>query len=251
MSDVQAGHRAPTMDDAFSGNRLLSTFPAELRSILDGKAKLVDLELGETVLRRGIDVEGSLFPFGPTMISLVVDMDDGRSVEVASIGREGAVGGIVSCGHSPAFSRAEVMVAGPAFRVPMTIVEEAKARSGHLRNLFCRYSDYLLAQTMQTVACNSFHPIEARAARWLLTAQDRAGSRLALTQESLAGLLGVQRTTVNAVARELQDEGLITTRRGIIEVHDREGLERRSCECYNRVEGFFGDIVGPGGIGRG
>jgi len=251
MSDVQAASRPPSMDDAFAGNRLLSTFPADLRSLLDGKAALIDLDPGTTVLRRGIDVQSALFPFGPTMVSLVVDMDDGRSVEVASIGREGAVGGIVSCGHSPAFSRAEVIVPGPAYRVSMTIVEEAKARSGHLRNLFCRYSDYLLAQIMQTVACNSFHPIEARAARWLLTAQDRAGSRLALTQESLAGLLGVQRTTVNAVARELQDEGLITTRRGIIEVHDREGLERRSCECYDRVESFFGDIVGPGGAGAG
>jgi hypothetical protein len=250
MSNVQAASRPPTMDDAFIGNRLLSTFPADLRSLVDEKGKVVDLDLGASVLRRGVDVDGALFPFGPTMVSLVVDMDEGRSVEVASIGREGAVGGIVSCGHSPAFSRAEVMVAGPAFRVPMAIVEEAKSRSGHLRNLFCRYSDYLLAQIMQTVACNSFHPIEARAARWLLTAQDRAGNRLALTQESLAGLLGVQRTTVNAVARELQDEGLITTRRGIIEVHDREGLERRSCECYDRVESFFGDIVGPGGTGK-
>jgi CRP-like cAMP-binding protein len=250
MSNVQAASRPPTMDDAIIGNRLLSTFPADLRSLVDEKGKVVDLDLGASVLRRGVDVDGALFPFGPTMVSLVVDMDDGRSVEVASIGREGAVGGIVSCGHSPAFSRAEVMVAGPAFRVPMAIVEEAKSRSGHLRNLFCRYSDYLLAQIMQTVACNSFHPIEARAARWLLTAQDRAGNRLALTQESLAGLLGVQRTTVNAVARELQDEGLITTRRGIIEVHDREGLERRSCECYDRVESFFGDIVGPGGTGK-
>ncbi len=132
----------------------------------------------------------------------------------------------------------------------MQAIEEAKNGSAHLRNLFCRYSDYLLAQIMQTVACNSFHSIEARAARWLLTAQDRGGNRLELTQESMAGLLGVQRTTVNAVARELQDEGLITTRRGIIEVHDREALERRSCECYNRVEHFFGDIVGPRGIGR-
>ena len=250
MSDVQAPSRPPTIDDAFAGNRLLSTFPADLRSMIDGKAKLVDLDVGASVLRRGIDVDSALFPFGPTMISLVVDLDDGRSVEVASIGREGAVGGIVSCGHSPAFSRAEVIVGGPAFRVSMTVVEEAKARSAHLRNLFCRYSDYLLAQIMQTVACNSFHPIEARAARWLLTAQDRAGSRLALTQESLAGLLGVQRTTVNAVARELQDEGLITTRRGMIEVHDRAGLEQRSCECYDRVESFFGDIVGTKGSGR-
>jgi hypothetical protein len=183
------------------------------------------------------------------MISLIVDMAGGRSVEVASIGKEGAVGGIVSCGRSPAFTRAEVMVPGPALRVPMKAIEEAKDRSGHLRNLFCRYSDYLLAQIMQTVACNSFHSIESRAARWLLTAQDRGGSRLELTQESLTGLLGVQRTTVNAVARELQDEGLITTRRGIIQVHDRDGLERRACECYSRVESFFGDVLGKSGHG--
>jgi CRP-like cAMP-binding protein len=249
MSDLREVDRPPTIEDGLTDNRLLSTFPDDLRQTLEGRFQLVQLDVGATVLRRGNDVESSLFPFRSTMISLVVDLDDGRSVEVASIGREGAVGGIVSCGHSPAFTRAQVIVAGPAIRVPMTFIEDAKSRSGHLRNLFCRYSDYLLAQIMQTVACNSFHPIEARAARWLLTAQDRAGKRLALTQESLAGLLGVQRTTVNAVARELQDEGLITTRRGIIEVHDREGLQRRACECYDRVEQFFGDILGPKGTG--
>jgi len=134
-------------------------------------------------------------------------------------------------------------------RVPMGALEKAKSQSKFLGNLFCRFSDYLLAEVMQSATCNSFHTIQQRAARWLLTAQDRAGSRLELTQESLAGLLGVQRTTVNAVARELQDEGLITTRRGVIQVHDRPGLERRSCECYSRVENFFGDILGPGGMG--
>jgi CRP-like cAMP-binding protein len=246
----ELNHVTGSIAEAYAGNRLLSTFPPQLRQLLEGRTTLIDLEPGATVLRRGIDVDSVLFPFGATMISLVVDLDDGRSVEVASIGREGAVGGIVSCGHAPAFSRAEVMVPGPAVRVPMAAIEDAKLRSAHLRDLFCRYSDYLLAQIMQTVACNSFHPIEARAARWLLTAHDRAGSRLELTQESLAGLLGVQRTTVNAVARELQDEGLITTRRGIIEVHDRDGLMRRSCECYDRVERFFHDIVGPNGAGR-
>ena len=84
----------------------------------------------------------------------------------------------------------------------------------------------------------------------LLTAHDRAGGRLVLTQEALAGLLGVQRTTVNAVARQLAEEGLITTRRGTIEVNDRAGLERRTCECYDRVEQFFGDMIGPGGLGK-
>ena len=249
MSDTR--YAPPSRADAFAGNRLLATFPDDLRQMIESRTEMAELDLGRSVLRRGADVGHALFPFGSTMISMVVELEDGRSVEVASIGREGAVGGIISCGHVPAFTRAEVMVAGPAARVPMDVIEDAKSRSAHLRNLFCRYSDYLLAQIMQTVACNSFHPVEARAARWLLTAHDRAGSRLELTQESLAGLLGVQRTTVNAVARELQDEGLITTRRGIIEVHDREGLMQRSCECYDRVERFFSDMVGPKGTGRG
>ena len=247
----ETSYPPPSITDAFAGNRLLATFPGELLGQIENLLEIVELDLGQTILRRGAEVGHSIFPFGTTMISMAVDLDDGRSVEVASIGREGAVGGIISCGHVPAFTRAEVMVAGPAARLPMSVIEEAKRRSAHLRNLFCRYSDYLLSQVMQSVACNSFHPIEARAARWLLTAHDRAGSKLELTQESLAGLLGVQRTTINAAARELQDEGLITTRRGIIEVHDREGLMRRSCECYDRVERFFGDIVGPKGIGRG
>ena len=235
------------LDEAFAGNRLLSTFPVEARALIEPFGKIVDLPLASTIHPRGSDVETTFFPFGPTMISLVVDVAGGRSIETASIGHEGAVGGIVSCGHAPAFARAEVLVAGPALRVPMKVLEDAKMRSGHIRNLFCRFSDYLLAQVMQSAACNSFHTIEQRAARWLLTAQDRAGSRIELTQEALAGLLGVQRTTVNAVVRVLQDEGLITTRRGAIQVIDRVGLKRRSCECYDVIERHFGAVIGATG----
>jgi DNA-binding transcriptional regulator YhcF (GntR family) len=236
------------LDEAFAGNRLLSTFPAEARAFIEPFAETVQLGLGSIVHARGSDVEASFFPFGAAMVSLVLDVDD-RSIEVASIGHEGAVGGIVSCGHAPAFARAEVLVAGPALKVPMGPLEDAKARSAHIRNLFCRFSDYLLAQVMQSVACNSFHSIEQRAARWLLTAQDRAGSRIALTQEALAGLLGVQRTTVNAVVRTLLDEGLVTTRRGMIEVVDRAGLKRRACECYEAVERHFAAVIGTSGSG--
>ncbi|MDQ3144924.1 MAG: Crp/Fnr family transcriptional regulator [Pseudomonadota bacterium] len=251
MSDTDPAHTAlSACEQAFIDNRLLATFPMELRQDLRDTMEIIHLDLGDSILRRGIDVDSSVFPFGSTMISMVVDPADGRSIEVASIGKEGAVGGIVSCGHAPAFARAEAIVAGPAARVPMHIIEQAKAKSGHLRNIFCRFADFLLAQVMQSVACNAFHPIEARAARWLLTAHDRSGSRLILTQEALAGLLGVQRTTVNAVAQQLSAEGLITTRRGTIEVNDRAGLEARTCECYDRVEHFFGDMIGPGGLGR-
>jgi len=236
-------------DEAFAGNRLLSTFSAEARALIEPFGTMVTLAEGDEVLRRGDDVEASLFPVGPTMISMGVELSGGRSIEVASIGREGAVGGIVSCGHAPAFSRAEVLIGGSAFRVPMKVLEDAKQRSSFISNLFCRFSDYLLAQVMQSAACTAFHSIPERAARWLLHAQDRAGDRIELTQEAFASLLGVQRTTVNAVIRELQGEGLITTGRGVLRVADRAGLKRRACECYRTLEDHFGAVIGTSGSG--
>lgn len=234
------------IDEAFAGNRLLSTFSASDRGLIEPFAVFVDLKLGQVLHANGADVRSTYFPIGPAMISLVVDLSGGRSLEVASLGHESAVGGIVSCGQAPAFARAQVLMPGPALQVPMEAVEDAKMRSAHIRNLFCRYSDYLLAQVMQSVACNAYHTIEQRAARWLLTAQDRAGSRIELTQEAFAGLLGVQRTTVNAVIRFLQDEGLITTRRGSIQVVDRARLKRRACECHDAVDRHFAAIIGRG-----
>jgi DNA-binding transcriptional regulator YhcF (GntR family) len=133
----------------------------------------------------------------------------------------------------------------------MEALEDAKNRSGFIANIFCRFSDYLLAQVMQSVVCNAYHSIPERAARWLLHAQDRAGDRIELTQEAFAGLLGVQRTTVNAVVRELADEGLIATGRGNVRVIDRAGLNRRSCECYQRLQDHFNAVIGSTGMGSG
>jgi CRP-like cAMP-binding protein len=236
-------------DEAFAGNRLLSTFPREARALIEPFGTLVQLAPGDIVLHRGDHVGASLFPIGPTMISMVVELPGGRSVEVASIGREGAVGGIVSCGHAPAFSRAEVLVGGSALRLPMQALEDAKRRSQFLSHLFCRFSDYLLAQVMESVACNTFHSIPERAARWLLHVQDRAGDRIELTQEALAALLGVQRTTVNAVVQELSSEGLIATGRGTVHVTDRAGLKRRACICYSRLKDHYDAVIGTSGSG--
>jgi CRP-like cAMP-binding protein len=238
-----------SIDEAFARNRLLSTFPAAERALIEPFARIAALDRGDILQESGADVLHSFFPFGKTMVSLVIDLDSGRSIEVSSIGHEGAVGGIVSCGRSPAFARAQVQVEGLALRVPMSALEDAKLRSPHIRNIFCRFSDYLLSQVMRSAACNSFHAIEQRAARWLLTAQDRAGDRLELTQEAFAGLLGVQRTTVNAVARQLQSEGLISSRRGAIHVLDRVGLKRRSCGCYEALEDHFAAVIGTSGTG--
>ena len=236
-------------DEAFSGNRLLSTFSRDARALVEPFGALVDLRAGEIVLNRGEQVSSSFFPVGSTMVTLVVELGGGRSVEVASIGSRGAVGGIVSCGHAPAFSRAEVLIAGPAFKVPMTVLEDAKNRSPFIANLFCRYSDYLLSTVMQSVACNAFHSITERAARWLLHVQSRSGDRIDLTQEALAALLGVQRTTINAVIQDLSADGVIATSRGTVQVTDRAGLKRRACECYERLENHYAAVIGSTGKG--
>jgi CRP-like cAMP-binding protein len=237
------------LGDAFAGNQLLSTFDREARGLVEPNGTVIELKAGDPILQRGVHVSSSLFPFGPTMIAMVVDLPSARSIEVASVGREGAVGGIVSCGHAPAFSRATVLVPGPALSVPMSALEDAKHHSPFIKNIFCRFSDYLLAQTMQNVACDAFHSIPQRAARWLLHAQDRAGDRIELTQEALAGLLGVQRTTLNAVIAELSSEALILTRRGTISVLSRPGLKQRSCECYDVLQAHYDAVIGESGSG--
>ena len=238
-------------DEAFAGNCLLSTFSTEARALIEPFGRLVELETGEIVANRGDEVRSSFFPVGTTMISMAIEVSGGRTVEAALIGKRGAVGGIVSCGQAPAFARAMVLVGGPAFKVSMQALEDAKRRSPFIANLFCRFSDYLLAQVMQSVACNAHHSIPERAARWLLHAQDRTGDRIQLTQQALANLLGVQRTTVNAVAQSLEQDGLITGGRGIIRVSDRAGLMRRSCECYQRLEDHFNAVIGTTGTGGG
>jgi hypothetical protein len=236
-------------DEAFAGNRLFSTFPREARALIEPFGTMIELDPGERVLTRGEQVRSSLFPVGPTMITMVVELRGGRSIEVASIGSEGAVGGIVSCGHALAFSRADVVVGGPAFRVPMDALEDAKRRSPFIGNLFCRYSDHLLSTAMQSVACSAFHSIPERASRWLLHVQDRAGDRIELTQEAFAGLLGVQRTTVNAVIKELSADGLVGISRGTVHVLDRAGLKRRACECYHQLQEHYSTVIGASGVG--
>jgi CRP-like cAMP-binding protein len=237
------------IDEAFAGNRLLSTFSREARALIEPFGSVVRLETGDVVLERGEEVRSTLFPYGQTIVSMTVELSEGRTIEVASIGLRGAVGGIISCGKAPAFTRAMVLVGGPALRVPMQALEDAKRRSAFISNLFCRFSDYLLSQVMQSVACHAFHPIDQRAARWLLHAQDRTGDRIELTQQALAGLLGVQRTTVNAVVQSLEHDGLITTGRGVVRVNDRAGLKQRACECYEALERHFGAVIGTTGSG--
>jgi CRP-like cAMP-binding protein len=226
------------------GNRLLrqvqSPDDLQVSRFLDR----IDLRRGETLFEPGDPVEFVYFPCEGTIISLMITTASGHSVEVASIGCEGAAGGIVSRGLLPAFTQALVKVAGPSLRIPVQRLQQLKAASPALRNLITRYGDCLLAQVLQLVACNALHPLEARCARWLLTVQERlASDELPITQEELAGSLGVQRSYASRVLQHLQTEGLIRTTRGRITLLDRDRLRQHSCECYAAVRDHFDRVL--------
>lgn len=225
-------------------NRLLAAMSEREFAVLEPHLKLVSLPRGSVLFEPGDDVDTTYFPCRRTMASLLVVTRDGREVEAATIGREGAVGGIVSEGHKPAFGRAVVQIGGEALAIPTSDLEAAKTGSARFGDLFSRYADALLAQMMQSVACNALHRADERCARWLLATHDRAGDKMIhLTQESLAEMLGVQRTTVTAVTGDLQNRGLIRTHRGRVEIVDRKGLERAACECYAAVEAHFAEVL--------
>lgn len=225
-------------------NRLLGALSPRDFEVLQPHLELVDLPRGKVLFEPGDDVVTTYFPCHRTMVSLLIVTRDGREVEAATVGREGAIGGIVSEGHKPAFGRAVMQIGGQALAIPTSHLEAAKTGSPRFSDLFSRYADALLAQMMQSVACNALHRTEERCARWLLATHDRAGDNIIqLTQESLAEMLGVQRTTVTAVTGVLQDRGLVRTHRGRVEVLDRPGLERAACECYRAVEDHFARLL--------
>jgi CRP-like cAMP-binding protein len=180
------------------------------------------------------------------VIAFVLPMRDGRTVEAATIGREGAVGGIVSLGLKPAFARATVRIPGRVARVSIVRLEEAKRSAPEVHDVLARYADCLIAQVLQSVGCAAVHSLEARCARWLLMSHDRLQApELPLTQESLAEMFGVARTYLTRIANGLEERGAISRRRGAIRIEDRSVLEEASCECYGLVRRHFERVL-PG-----
>lgn len=227
-----------------AANRLLAAVSAADFERIRDALEFVPLVRGQVLFEPGDDVTITHFPAYRTMISMLVVTRDGHEIEAATVGREGAVGGIVSAGNKPAFGRGVVRTSGSAFAVPTAALEAVKCASPSFGELFSRYADTMLAQMMQSVACNALHSVEERCCRWLLAAHDRAGKQIIqLTQEALAEMLGVQRTTVTAVIQGLEVRGAVRRQRGAVEVVDREVLERTSCECYRAVEDHFAAML--------
>lgn len=201
-------------------------------------------EAGATLYHPGDTVEFVYFPCGPALASFKVVLADGREVETALVGREGAIGGIVSQGRLPAYARSQVQHGGLFLRMGVAALEAAKRGSPSLHNLFARYADCLMAQIFQAVACNAVHTIEQRTAKWLLSAIDRTGDpEVPLTQEQLAAMLGVGRSYVNRVMRELRGRGVLNTRRGVLRVCDMTALQEASCGCDAALRRHFDEVL--------
>jgi len=171
------------------------------------------------------------------ILSVLTVMHDGGQVESRTIGREGGYGLLQAIGSPISYERTICQVGGRAWQATLETLRSAADVSPALREAIVRHAQASLLQAAQSTACNTLHRAEQRLCRWLLLTQDRLASDvLPLTQEHLAVMLGVQRTTVTAVASQLQARGSIAYSRGKIRVLDRSALERCTCECYAAIE---------------
>jgi len=216
-------------------NRFLASLPPHDFSLLAPHLRTTPLERGVMLHDVGEEIEHVYFPH-TGMVSLVAVMQNGTTVETATIGRSGVIGASAGLGAHSTFGRAIVQLPGSAAWLSAAHFHAAASQSRAIRDLIVRYNDLLLAQIQQSVACNALHALEARLCRWLLQTHDCIdGNAIPLTQEFLGQMLGVRRTTVTIAARLLQSAGLIRYRRGLIQILDRMALEEIACECYAAV----------------
>lgn len=237
-------NRMIQLDPDLIGNNLLRALRLDDWTVLAPMLEEWTAPTGLVLHSPGDTVRFAYFPCGASLISYLVVLGDGRAIETALVGKEGAVGGIVSQGRLPAYSRAEVQLGGSFLRIDLHRLEEAKGRSPTLRYLFARYADCLMAQVFQSVACNAVHSIEQRTAKWLVAAIERTGAEdVALTQEQLAAMLGVGRSYLSRIIQDLKQRGIIETRRGRIGIHNMDELRALSCECNSCVANHFDDVL--------
>jgi CRP-like cAMP-binding protein len=223
---------APSRQEPGRSNRFLGTLPPHDFSLLAPHLRTVALERGAILHDAGEEIERVYFPQSG-MISLVAVMADGRTVETATVGRAGVIGASAGLGARLAVSTAIVQLSGTAAWISAAQFRAVANQSKTIRDLIVRCNDLLLGQVQQSVVCNAVHSLEARLCSWLLQTHDcTGGEAMPLTQELLAQILGVRRTTVTIAARLLQNAGLIRYRRGHVQILDRAALEDISCECY-------------------
>jgi CRP-like cAMP-binding protein len=223
-------------------NRFLARLPdATYRLLL--LLQRVDLALHQVLYEARGPIDHAYFPEGAVLSALTV-MRDGNAIEVATVGNEGLVGNYAFGGRTSPH-RVIVQVSDGGLRIAARALQEEGVQDGALRDLLAAYHLAFMAQVSQSVACNGLHRLEQRFCRWLLMSRDRVGSdNLRLTHEYLAIMLGARRASVTEALRPLQRAGLVRSQRGTIHILDGDGLEERSCECYQTVKDEYDRLLG-------
>jgi len=226
------------------GSNLLASLRAKDQALIEPHLSECTFAAGHTIYEPGEVVRHAYFPRFGAMAVFLVSLENGEVVETTMVGREGALGGIVSQGSIPAYARSCVMHEGSFYRIASSDLERAKEQSAQIRHLFARYADCVMAQIFQSVACNASHTIEQRAAKWLCAAMDRTGeSEISMTQEQLASMMGIGRSYASRVVQRFKGDGLLKTRRGGLDVLDRPGLLHRACSCNELVRRHFDGVL--------
>ena len=229
-------------DDGFRltrTNLVLDRLPSEERKRLEPHLTRVTLEFDNVLYGYRDRIAQIYFPETAVM-SLTLTMEDGRTVEVGTVGSEGFLGIPVFLGERVSPSTVICQIGGTALQMPAQVFEDELGESSAFRRALAAATHAFTVQAMHTAACNRLHSIEQRAARWLLMTHDRVGrDRFPLTQQFLAYMLGVYRPSVTLTAISLQKAGLIRYERGAFAIVDRAGLEAVSCECYQEVRGMM------------
>jgi CRP-like cAMP-binding protein len=217
-------------------SQLLASLPPEAADAVQARLEAVDLAAGALLHEAGSVLRHVYFPVS-AIVSLVSPLLDGASAEVAVVGREGVVGVCAFMGGGKALGSAIVQRPGMAWRMGARDLADLARDSEPLMQQLLRYTQALFTQMSQTSACNRHHALRPRLCRWLLQHRDRQDDdAFQITQERIAGLLGVRREGITATALKLQQAGLIRYVRGRIHITDRRGLEQHSCECYGVLQ---------------
>jgi len=225
-------------------NSLLASLQPDKMAVLLPHLRFVELPQ-ETVLYESGDTIGAVYFPHDGVVSLVVDLASGETIETGMVGRDSLIGSSSAFNNKISLNRAVAQVAGSASVLEVDRFCELAAQSDTFRAQLGRHEQFILAQAQQTAACNATHALEARLARWLLRCLDLLRSEnIELTQEFLAQMLGVRRTSVSIVANTLQRAGLIRYKRGHIRVLNVEGLRDCSCECYQTLKLLSDRLLG-------
>jgi CRP-like cAMP-binding protein len=220
---------------SFANNALLLALPAKDLAAISERLKPAPLDMAQLLGETGAPIEQVVFPTSG-LVSVVTELSSGERIEAALIGRTGVLGASVAFGAKFHIGTSFVQMAGSGLVMRASDFAELVREREDVRAVLFKHEEYLLAQSQQSVACNARHQIAARLATWLIRARDGAEQmHLAMTQEFLAQMLGVQRASVSLVAAELQAEGLIRYRRGHIEIINEKKLIERACECCQAV----------------